>query len=125
MTGGDALASTEGAWLSIVVGAPSARPSPAKCLAALADQIDDGVEVIVVAGGPIDVAIPGWARWLIRSGGLVPQRLGPAMAGVAASIHRSARPATTLDARRTMVRAAVASRPRMFQEISRGPAGCC
>ena len=25
-----------------------------------------------MAGGPIDVAIPGWARWLIRSGGLVP-----------------------------------------------------
>lgn len=58
--------------LSVVIGARS-EDDPTECLDALAGQIDDSVEVILVSDTPRDSVRRPWVQEVVRPGGLVPQ----------------------------------------------------
>lgn len=58
--------------LSVVVGARTGESPPGPCLDALAGQVGDGIEVILVEDRDSGAG-PAWVRRIVRVGGLVPE----------------------------------------------------
>lgn len=61
------------ATVSIIVGAPAPVDAADACLAALASQVDDTVEVLVITDSAESIHCPDWARNVVEPGRSVPE----------------------------------------------------